>query len=297
MFRTLIIIVAVVTSSFMYSQNINKSSTDERGNKKLLGVIDKDGLTQEPFNSWFTKNYDSYLANEKVVEKLKNSLTEYKITVFLGTWCGDSKREVPRFYNVLEGANFHSDQLKVIAVDNDKKSYKQSPGGEEKGLNIHKVPTFIFYKDGKEVNRIVEYPKETLEKDMLKITTGQKYSPSYIAANYLHTLFETKTLQELEGMENNLVPRLSQALRGVSELNTYGLVLLRSNQSQKALYVLGLNAKIFPYHYYTYTSLGKAYFESKDFSNALKNYKKSLALNSANKSAISMIQEIEGMKK
>ena len=297
MFRSFIFIILVLSSTLVCSQAINKSVIDKKGTKKLLGKINKQGLEQAPFNDWFSKNYDSYLTNDKVVEKLKNSLKDYKITVFLGTWCGDSKREVPRFYNVLEAANFPKDQLKIIAVDNDVKTYKQSPGGEEKGLNIHRVPTFIFYKDGKEVNRIVEYPKETLEKDMLKITTGQKYSPSYVAANYLNTLFETKTLMELEDMENELVPRLSQALKGVTELNTYGFVLLRSNQLQKAIYVLGLNAKIFPYHYYPYTGLGKAYFESKDVENALKNYKKSLALNSENKKVISMIQEIEGMKK
>ena len=297
MFRSFIFIILVLSSTLVCSQAINKSVIDKKGTKKLLGKINKQGLEQAPFNDWFSKNYDSYLTNDKVVEKLKNSLKDYKITVFLGTWCGDSKREVPRFYNVLEAANFPKDQLKIIAVDNDVKTYKQSPGGEEKGLNIHRVPTFIFYKDGKEVNRIVEYPKETLEKDMLKITTGQKYSPSYVAANYLNTLFETKTLMELEDIENELVPRLSQALKGVTELNTYGFVLLRSNQLQKAIYVLGLNAKIFPYHYYPYTGLGKAYFESKDVENALKNYKKSLALNSENKKVISMIQEIEGMKK
>ena len=183
MFRFFIFTVLVLSSTLVFSQAINKSVIDKKGTKKLLGEINKQGLEQAPFNDWFSKNYDSYLVNEKVVEKLINSLKEYKITVFLGTWCGDSKREVPRFYNVLEAANFPKNQLKVIAVDNDTKTYKQSPGGEEKGLNIHRVPTFIFYKDGKEVNRIVEYPKETLEKDMLKITTGEKYTPNYFAAN------------------------------------------------------------------------------------------------------------------
>ena len=63
----------------------------------------------------------------------------------------------------------------------------------------------------------------------------------------------------------------------------------------KALYVLELNAIIFLDLYYTY--IGIAYFKSNDFSISLINYKKSLPLNSENKSAVSMIQEIEGMKK
>ena len=70
----------------------------------------------------------------------------------------------------IEAANFPQDQLEVIAVDNDRDSYKQSPTAEEKGLNIHRVPTFIFYKDGNEVNRIVESPVETFERDILAIS-------------------------------------------------------------------------------------------------------------------------------
>ncbi len=296
MLRSLIVIITLFYSTLSFSQIINKKILDKKGTEKLVGNINREGLTQAPFNDWFSKNHDNYLVNDKVISKLKNTLKGYEITVFLGTWCGDSKREVPRFYNVLEAAGFPEKSLKVIAVDNDIKRYKQSPGGEEKGLNIHRVPTFIFYKNGKEVNRIVEYPKETLEKDILKIVKGETYRPNYMAVNYLNTLFDTKTIQELKGMEKELVPSFSQAIKGVSELNTYGFVLLRSNQPERAFFVFDLNAKIFPYHYYVYSSLGKGHFESENHVDALKNYKKSLVLNTDNKSAKSMIEKIEGSK-
>jgi hypothetical protein len=39
----------------------------------------------------------------------------------------------------------------------------------EVGLNITKVPTFIFYKKGKEVGKIVETLKTSLEQYMLGI--------------------------------------------------------------------------------------------------------------------------------
>ena len=57
--------------------------------------------------------------------------------------------------------------------------YKQSPNPEAKGLNIHRVPTFIFYKDAKEIGRFVERVRESLEKDMLKIVSGQEYKHFY----------------------------------------------------------------------------------------------------------------------
>jgi len=71
------------------------------------------------------------------------------------------------------------EQLEIIALDYRKGHYKTSPTGEEKGLNIIKVPTIIFLKDGKEVNRIVESPLETLEQDIAQIVFKKDYVPNY----------------------------------------------------------------------------------------------------------------------
>ena len=46
-------------------------------------------------------------------------------------------------------------------------------------MSIINVPTFIFYKDGEELGRIVEYPIQDLESDMLKILSGQPYRHAY----------------------------------------------------------------------------------------------------------------------
>ncbi len=40
---------------------------------------------------------------------------------------------------------------------------------EVDGMEIHFVPTFIFYRNDEEIGRIVEMPYESLEKDMLEI--------------------------------------------------------------------------------------------------------------------------------
>ena len=213
--------------------------------------------------------------------------------MFLGTWCGDSKKEIPRFYKVLETTKFPENQLQVIAVNRTKDAYKQSPNHEEKGLNIHRVPTFIFYKNGKEVNRIVEHPKETLERDMLNIVTKNKYTPNYVAANYMHYLLNTKPMDSLKSQELNLASRLAEFVKGSRELNTFGYSLLRSNQTDKALFVFNLNTKIFPYKYNVYDSLGEAYFEIKNFTEALKNYYKVLSLKPDDKNAVSMIDNIK----
>ena len=37
----------------------------------------------------------------------------------------------------------------------------------------------IFFKDNKELNRIVEFPIQTLEQDMLEILKGNPYKNAY----------------------------------------------------------------------------------------------------------------------
>lgn len=161
------------------AQQTNQTKIDAKGNEMLVGQIDKNGLTSDAHASWFNKNYLSYESDTKIIKSIKNELRTYKIIVFLGTWCGDSRREIPRFYKILEKAKFPMDQLTIVALDYEGEHYKKSPEGEEQGLNIIKVPTFIFLEDEKEINRIVESPIETLEKDMAAIVRGENYAPNY----------------------------------------------------------------------------------------------------------------------
>lgn len=275
------------------SQTYNHLEVDEKGNEKLLGKINRKGLTTNSFNMWYSKNYDDYVVNKSLVKMVKDSINHYEIKVFLGTWCGDSKREMPRFYKVMDAIKFPEDQIEVIALDRTTEAYKQSPNGEEKELNIHRVPTFIFYKNGKEVNRIVEFPKETFERDIFNIIIEQKYTPNYVAANYLGGLLMQNDLSTLSNMESELVSRLSEFVKGSRELNTLGYVKLRAKKIDEAIYIFDLNTKLFPYKDNVYDSLGEAYFEAKNFELALKNYQKALELNAENENAKTMVEKIK----
>ena len=54
-----------------------------------------------------------------------------------------------------------------------------------------------------------------------------------------------------------------------------------------------LNTKIFPYKDNVYDSLGEAYFEMENYTNALKNYYKVLSLKPDDENAIEMIEKIK----
>jgi thiol-disulfide isomerase/thioredoxin len=167
-----ILLTILLLSSCSAQQKITAVKND-RGD--LVGIANKTSFSQEPYNKWFDKNFKAYKADETTIGELKKNLKGVTIKAFMGTWCGDSRRETPRFYKILEAAGFNFKNLEFATVNRSKKT----PNNLQEGLNIIKVPTFIFYKKGKEIGRYVEYARESLEKDMLKIVSGATYKHSY----------------------------------------------------------------------------------------------------------------------
>jgi thiol-disulfide isomerase/thioredoxin len=102
------------------------------------------------------------------VEELKIKLDDVDIKIVMGTWCSDSRTEVPHFYKILDEINYPEEKVTLINVNRDKQGLEK----EVEGLDINFVPTFILYRAGEEVGRIIEMPYETLEKDMLELVTA-----------------------------------------------------------------------------------------------------------------------------
>lgn len=160
---------------------VSKASADDNtGHHKepqenLVGEIGKAALLEPPYRSWYTKNHSSYIPDHMSVNSLTAKLNGVQVKVFMGTWCHDSQREVPRLFKILESLSFDQNNLTLVSLSLD----KSTPSGLEKGLDIQRTPTFIFFKDGTELGRIVETPRDSLENDILKIVSGQQYKHSY----------------------------------------------------------------------------------------------------------------------
>ena len=88
----------------------------------------------------------------------------------MGSWCPDSRREVPRFMRILHVWQFPLENVTFIGVDN----AKLSPVGEYDKLDIQRVPTFIIYRNNLEAGRIIENPSTSLEQDLVNILTSNK---------------------------------------------------------------------------------------------------------------------------
>lgn len=162
-------LVLLAFSTIVFAQEKNKMSVDEKtGKPMLLGVCDRFAFADTSFSWWFDSEHDNYTPDSATVKEIGDKLNYVKITIVMGTWCSDSHREVPRFYKILDQLNYNPKYLTLICVDRK----KSDPSGDVNKLDIVSVPTFIFHKGDKEIGRIVESPKESLEKDMLKILTN-----------------------------------------------------------------------------------------------------------------------------
>jgi len=117
------------------------------------------------YAAWFDTCYTAYQPQTEYIDRLKDFKENIDLIVVYGTWCSDSKREMPRFFKIMDAIEFPSDHITLIAVDRT----MQVPPGISKEYNITNVPTFILKYRGIEIGRIIESPKTTLEEDLVDI--------------------------------------------------------------------------------------------------------------------------------
>ena len=167
--------LSIAQGDSLYFQKIKDAS----GNEQLLGACSRMALQLKPFSTWFQSNYDSFVVDSATCRFVEPLLNDKMIAIFMDTWCGDSRREVPQVLKMLACCNFPARQVQLILVSNQDSMYKQSPHHEKSGRNIVRVPTVIIEEAGKEKRRKVEYPVVSLEKDILRILLNEKYIPNY----------------------------------------------------------------------------------------------------------------------
>jgi thiol-disulfide isomerase/thioredoxin len=147
-------------------KNENPAAKFSEQSTWLLGYFNPAQLSTPPHSEWFTKGFEEYQPDQNFIKKLleinKDDLT---IQIVMGTWCPDSRREVPRFMRILDQWKFPPENVTFIGVDN----AKLSPVADFDKLDIQRVPTFIILKNKIEVGRIIENPVTSLEQDMLNI--------------------------------------------------------------------------------------------------------------------------------
>lgn len=269
--------ICLLFIAFSFS-SAGQTSTEKP--KILYGACSKDSLTIEPFGKWFNTNYDSYQPNGATIANLKKQNFEnISIRIFFGTWCGDSKKEVPRFLKLLSAIPFPEKKIQLIAVGAGDSLVKQSPQHEEAGLGIFRVPTFIIYKNGVEISRINEFPAFSLEKDLLGILTNQPYTPNYRSFGTIASWLNNGELTDENTSPSGLAEQLRLLVSDEHELNSLGYLLLKQNKKKEALKIFQINYNLYPESANIVSSLGEGYYENGDNKKAVSFLEKALELN------------------
>ncbi len=140
----------------------------------LVGEVAREDVLRH-FPAW-SDTARAYAPDTAQVAALAGVQQPIEIVCVMGTWCGDSQREVPRLWRVLEAAANPRLRLTMLAVGR-KDDLAAQDMAEEIGCprdlrsrwDVTLVPTFIFLDGERELGRIVETPRVTLEADAAAI--------------------------------------------------------------------------------------------------------------------------------
>jgi len=116
----------------------------------LMGHVTREEIrAYEPWKPLFV---EPYVPDAPAIAAIRANANGVTVLLIVATWCPDSKREIPRFFAIMDGAGISDSQLTMVGVDRTK---KDAEGRTEK-WGITRVPTFVFLRNGQEVGRVVE---------------------------------------------------------------------------------------------------------------------------------------------
>ena len=163
--RTTLVIAVLFFMAGCGGTDSYQVSFEPHGQKIVTGKISPSMLASDSSFQWYNQNYSSFTPDSASVVFLSTEAKNIHFIVFGGTWCGDTKRELPKFFKTVSSAHIPESNIELYGVDR----AKQSRDGLTEKYHVTYVPTFIVFSDGKEVGRIVEHPEEGIEFDLVHI--------------------------------------------------------------------------------------------------------------------------------
>lgn len=103
----------------------------------------------------YKKVMDTYTPMMTDIQTIKNYSGTVDIEVFFGTWCPHCKVVVPKFMKTIEMAANPNVRVAYVGVP---RRFSNWPPARDK--RVRSVPSFIFYENGAETQRITGEPKK-----------------------------------------------------------------------------------------------------------------------------------------
>jgi thiol-disulfide isomerase/thioredoxin len=166
-----VFILALLTGSLIFAQNQYQVLVERPNEKSLKGIISREVLLGDTSFHWYAKSQKNYTPNAAALEALQKNKDSIQLLVFMGTWCDDSQNIIPKMFLLTDSAGFSQDRITLIGVDRKKRTFSHLSDA----MNITNVPTIIVLKNGKEVDRVIEYGKYGLfDKELGEILNSIK---------------------------------------------------------------------------------------------------------------------------
>lgn len=162
LFFSLAVVAALVTGVHAQTSSVDSAAHE----KVMIGSVNRPEIDS---TSWYKSNRQLYVPTKELIRQIDSLDTGDSVVVVFGSWCPDSHVWVPIFLNIADSTTLGKN-MNFVAVP-------RSRGEQQKltrGLDIEKVPTFIFYRHGKELGRIVETPSGDIGNDIVKILENGK---------------------------------------------------------------------------------------------------------------------------
>lgn len=145
--------IVFVILSILLSLNLDAQTTNDE--HYIIGNL--------PIESWFERTQwkflraDDYPCDSMLIKDLQSRirLRNYKFYIFAGSWCSDTESELPKIVLVLRRICSNDSNIYLFGVDR----RKREPSGTAEKFNIERVPTLVVTENGKEIARVVEYPR------------------------------------------------------------------------------------------------------------------------------------------
>lgn len=212
----------------------------------LVGNVTRADLKTGPYAEWFEGAYARYQPDTATVDKLRPVLAGVSIEAYFGTWCGDSRRQIPRLARLLDLAGFDDPRLRLIALSDRAMEFKQSPGHPEARRYVHRTPTLVVVRDGQEIGRIVETPALSLEADLLAILEGHGPGPKYGAEAWVHHLFTDLSPEDAMKALRSGGPEVMKRSDPDSLWHYAEFDLLKNGRAREAKAILDLHLELNP---------------------------------------------------
>jgi len=122
----------------------------------------------------------AYQPNANAAQLLRCYNEPVTVLIFFGSWCSDSRGEMPKFFTTLNWVSNKNFSTRLFGLDRTKKD----AAGFAEAFKIEKVPTFIFLQGARdfaangqavnelttgEIGRIIETPSINIEQDWVNI--------------------------------------------------------------------------------------------------------------------------------